>query len=137
MKKSVAEFWQYFLENISNIICNLAVNFAGFRNWQNTPCTVCYPAMDCLPHWYCWKVLPDGVIQHNFSQKWCHFTCLCTRASEGIFPRGPIGGFFLTFFYGGPKLVKFGFWHSKLPIKIFLLKFSNSCPSSNTRMLVC
>jgi len=33
-------------------------------------------------------VLPDGVIQHNFSQKWCHFTCLYAWASEGIFPGG-------------------------------------------------
>jgi len=31
-------------------------------------------------------VLPDGVIQHNFPQKWCHFTCLCAWASEGSFP---------------------------------------------------
>jgi len=22
-------------------------------------------------------VLLDGVIQRNFLQKWCHFTCLC------------------------------------------------------------
>jgi len=28
MKKNVANFWQYYLDNISNIICNLA----GFRN---------------------------------------------------------------------------------------------------------
>ena len=34
--------------------------------WQNTPCTVCHPAVDCLPHWRCWTVLPDCVIQLIF-----------------------------------------------------------------------
>jgi len=30
--------------------------------WQKkTPWTVCHPDMDCLPHWCCWTVLPDGV----------------------------------------------------------------------------
>jgi len=42
--------------------------------WQNTPCTVCLPAMDCLPHWCCWAVFPDGVIQRNLSQNWWNFT---------------------------------------------------------------
>jgi len=50
--------------------------------------------MDCLPNWCCWTVLPNGVIQHNFSQKRCHFTCLCAWASEGIFPGGTTSGFF-------------------------------------------
>jgi len=52
------------LQNFVNIMCNLA----EFRNfWQNTPCTVCHPAMACfIPHWCCWTVLPDGVIQHIF-----------------------------------------------------------------------
>jgi len=35
-------------------------------------------------------------------------------------------GYFQTFFYGGPKVVKFGFYHSKLRKQHFLLKFSNS-----------
>jgi len=60
--------------------------------WQNTPCTVCCPAMDCLPHWCCWTVLPDRVIQYTFLQKWCNFTLLCAWASEGIFPRGDTSG---------------------------------------------
>jgi len=34
--------------------------------WQNTPCTVYHAAMACLPHWSCWRVLPDGVIEHIF-----------------------------------------------------------------------
>ena len=71
--------------------------------WQDTPCTVCHPAMDCFPHWCCWTVLPDGVIQHNFSQKWCHFTCLCTWAPEGIFPGGATSGFFQRFSTGDQK----------------------------------
>ena len=37
-------------------------------------------------HCYCWTVLPDGVIQHNFLQKWCNFACLCAWASEGFYP---------------------------------------------------
>ena len=71
--------------------------------------------MDCLPRWCCWTVLPDGVIQHNFSQKWFNFTCLWGWALEGIFSRG--GGtsrFFQKFFYGGPKVMKFGSYYSKL-----------------------
>jgi len=43
------------------------VNLSGFRNvWPITPCPVCCPAMACLPHWCCWTVLPDGVIQRSF-----------------------------------------------------------------------
>jgi len=52
------------------------------------------------------------------------------------FSRGGTSGFFQTFFYGGPKVVKFGFYHSKLRKQRFLLKFSNSCPSSDPYMLV-
>jgi len=116
-----------------------------------------------------------GVIQHNFSQKWCHLTCLCAWASEGIFPKGTTIGpgvgtcrppfkygprehlvwpkseylvwpkwkmfpggnnIFLNFFLLWPKLVKFGFYHSKYRNHPFLLQFSNSCPSSSTNMLV-
>ena len=47
------------------------------------PTPLCHPAMDCLPHWCCSSVLADGVIQHNFSQKWCHFhTCVHGRRKE-------------------------------------------------------
>jgi len=53
------------------------------------------------------------------------------------FSRGDTSGFFQKFFYGGPKVVKFGFNHSKLRKHPFLQKFSNSCPSSDTHMLVC
>jgi len=57
------------LQNFVNMICNIYTicSLAGFRNvWKNTPCTVSHLAMACLPHWCCWTVLPDGVIQHNF-----------------------------------------------------------------------
>ena len=41
-----------------------------------------------------------------------------------------------SFSWEGPKVVKFGFYHSKLRKQPFLLKFSNSCPLP-TPMLVC
>jgi len=69
--------------------------------WQNTQCKVCFPVMDCLSHWCCWTVLPDGVIQHNISQNWCNFTCLCAWTSEGIFPGGPPVDFSQVFLGGG------------------------------------
>jgi len=70
-----------------------------------------------------------GVILHAC----LHFTCL---ASEGIFPGGGTSGYFPKFFYGGPKVVKLGFYHSKLRKQRFLLRFSNSCPSSDTHVLL-
>ena len=71
--------------------------------WQNTPCTVCNPAMACFPHWCCGTVLPDGVIQQNILQKWCHFTCLlCAWASEGIFQEDH-WWIFPNVFLGGTK----------------------------------
>ena len=73
------------------------------RHIQNTPCTVCHPAMECIPHWCCWRVLPHGVTQQNFSQKWRHFTCLCAWASEGIFPGMPLVDFSKRFSTGGQK----------------------------------
>jgi len=52
------------------------------------------------------------------------------------FSTGALVGFFQTFFYGGPKVVKLGFYHSKLENSVFLLNFSNSWPSPDTHMLV-
>ena len=52
------------------------------------------------------------------------------------FSAGAASVFFQKFFYGGPKVVKFGFCHSKLRKQHFLLKFSNSCPLP-TPILVC
>jgi len=75
---------QYFVNIISNILFVIWQDFAIV--WQNTPCTVCHPAMACLPHWCCWAVLPDGEKQHNFFTKMCNFMCLCARALEGFFP---------------------------------------------------
>jgi len=70
--------------------------------WQNTPLTVCHRAMACSPRWCCVTVLPDGVIQHNFFQKWCNLACLCAWASEGSFPEGHMW-IFPKIFLGGPK----------------------------------
>ena len=66
--------------------------------WQNTPCTVCHHAIHRFPHWCCWTVLPDGVLQHNFSQRWCHFTCLYAWTSEGIYPGRPLVDSFKCFY---------------------------------------
>jgi len=67
-------------------------------DWQNTPCTVYHPAMACIPHRCCWTMLLDGIMQHNFLQKWCNFTCLCAWASEGFYPGGGTSGFYQMFF---------------------------------------
>jgi len=79
-------------------------NLAEFRNvCQNTPCTVCHPAMACLAHWCCETVLADGVRQHNVLQKWCNFTRLCAQGSEGFFPRGAQVDFSRSFSRGRQK----------------------------------
>jgi len=83
--------------------------------------------MDCLPRLCCWTVLPDGVIQHNFSQKWCHFTCLCAWASEEIFPGGALVDFSKSF-PRGEKVVKFVFYHSKLRNSIICWNFQIPAP---------
>jgi len=59
-------------------------------------------------------VLPDGVKQHNVLQKLCNFTCFCALATEGFFPRGALVDFSKSFSRGGPEVVKFVFYHSKL-----------------------
>jgi len=94
------EFSQYFVDIISNMLFAIWQDFVIV--WHNTQRTVCHLAMDCLPHWCCWTVLPDGVMQHNFIRKWCHFACLCARASEGIFQGGATSGF-RSFSTGGQK----------------------------------
>jgi len=53
------------------------------------------------------------------------------------FFQGGTSGFFQTFFCGGPNVEKFVSYHSILRKQRFLLKFSNSCPSSDIHMLVC
>jgi len=55
---------------------------------------------------------------------------------ERNFSRGATSGFFQTFSDGGPKVVKFVFYHSKLRNQHFLLTFLNCWPSSETQMLV-
>jgi len=60
-------------------------------------------------------VLPDGVIQHNFLQKWCHFiayACVHGRKKE-IF-HFPASVDFSKIFLWCPKVVKFVF----LPLEI-------------------
>jgi len=53
------------------------------------------------------------------------------------FSRGATSGFFQKCFYWGSKMVKFVLYHSKLRKQHFLLKFSNTWPSSDIHMLVC
>jgi len=106
------------LQNFGSILSILFVIWQDFVIvWQNTPCTVCQPAIACLPHCCCWIVLPDVAIQHIILQKWCNFTCLCAWASErffpgGDFPRAACG--FSKSFSRGPKVVKFDFYRLKL-----------------------
>jgi len=151
--KNVAEFSQYFVDIVSNILFVIWQDFLIV--WQNTPCTVCHPATNCLPHWCCCTVLPDGVIQHNFSQNWCHFTCPCAfympvfsgftffhwfmLTAMGVgrnFSKGGTSGFFQKFFYGGPKVVKFGYYHSKLRKQRFFWNFQIPAPLS-TPICLC
>jgi len=40
-------------------------------------------------------------------------------------------------FYWVSKVLKFVFYHSKFRKQDFILKFSNSSPSSDTHMIVC
>ena len=58
------------LWRLSSILSIFFVLFAFWQDfvivWQNTPCTVCRPAMGCLPHWCCWTELPYVEIQHIF-----------------------------------------------------------------------
>jgi len=83
----------------------------------------------------------------NSVARWCNTTQFFTKMVSFymlvcmgvgiIFPGGATSGFFQKFFYGGPKVVKFAFYRSKFRKQHFLLKFSNSCPSSDIHMLVC
>jgi len=85
LMKRVAEFWKYFVDIIINILFVIWQDFVIV--WQNTPCTVCHPVMDCLPHWCCWTVLPDGLTQF-FTKlvQFCILVCTGVGTSEGIFP---------------------------------------------------
>jgi len=99
--------------------------------WQNTWCTLCHPAMACLPNWCFWKVLPDVEIQHNFL-----IIHACVHGHRKDFIQGGTSGFCRMFFSGRPKVVKFVFCHSKLRKQLFLLKIPNSyLPPAP--MLVC
>ena len=126
----MAVFCRYYF---SHIICNLA----GFRN-----CLAAYTVHSLSP---CYGLLTALVLLNSvaiwcnatqFFTKKCHFTCLCAWALEGIFPGGSLVDFFKSFLRG-PNVVKFVFHHLKLRKQHFVLKFSNSCPSSDTHLLVC
>jgi len=104
-EKYVAEFSQYVVDVVFNIlfviwhwICQDFVIV-----WQNTPCTVYHPAMDCLPHWGCWTVLPDGVNTTQFFIKMVSFYMLVCMGVGRNFSRGGTKGFFQKFFYWGQK----------------------------------
>ena len=71
-----------------------------------------------------------------FTKMVSFYMLVCMGVGKNFF-RGTTSGFFQTFFYGRPKVVKFGFYHSKLRKQHFLLKLSNSWHSSDTHMLVC
>jgi len=53
MKKSLQNFGSI----LSILFQTLFVIWQDFViGCQNTLCTACHPAMDCLPHWCCWTV---------------------------------------------------------------------------------
>ena len=102
--------------------------------WQNTPCTLCYPAMACLPHWCCWTVLLNGVMQHIFYKNG-EILHACVHARRKCFSRGATSGFSKSLSREGQK-----WWNLFLPLETkktpSLLKFSNAYPLP-TPMLVC
>ena len=73
---------------------------------------------------------------------WCNTTKFFTKMASfymlvcmGVgrnFSRDATSGFFQTFFYGGPKVVKPAFYHSKLRKQHFLLNFTNPSTPSDT-----
>jgi len=90
--------------------------------------------------------LVTALVLLNSVARWCDTNTIfyknvvilhaCVHGLRKEFFQGGHKWIFQKFFYGGPKVVKFVFWHSKLRKQYFLLKFSNSCPSSDTHMLV-
>ena len=137
MKKVLQNFGSNLLVLfvILNIISNLEVNLAGFRNvWRNTPCPVCHPAMACLPHWCCWKVLPDGVIQHNFYTNGVIYMLVCMGVRR-IFSRGAQLHFSKSFYRGGQS-GEIWFYHSKLENSLFCWNFQILAPLRNPCLCV-
>jgi len=87
--------------------------------------------------------LLTALVLFNSVVIWCNTTQFFTKMvllymfmCMGIgksFPGGPLVDFSKSFSRdGGPKVVKFVFYHSKLRKQPFLLKFSNSWPPSDT-----
>jgi len=65
-------------------------------------------------------MLTVGEIQHNLLQKCCDFVIHGRR--KDVF-QGGTSGFFQTFFWGCPKVMKFVFYQWKLRKQLFFWKF--------------
>ena len=122
----MAVFCRYYF---SHIICNLAVNLAGFRN-----CLAAYTMHSLSP---CYELLTALVLLNSVAI-WCnatqfvtkksHFTCLCAFGVGRNFSRGAHKWIFPKVFYGGPNVVKFGFYHSKLRKTAFFTEIFKFLP---------
>jgi len=66
-------------------------------------------------------------MHHNLSQKSLILHACVHLASEGIFPGGSLVDFSKSF-YGGPNVVKFGFYHSKLRKTAFFTEIFKFLP---------
>jgi len=125
MKKTLQNFG-----SILSILFLTYCNLAGFHN-----CLADYTVHSLSP---CYGLLTVFVLLSsaarcwNTIQFWCHFTCLCAWASEGIFSRGATSGFYKCFSTGGQK-----WWNLVLSLEIensifaeifkFLLLFRHPC----------
>jgi len=69
-KKIVAKFWQYFFDDISNLICNVAVNLVGFRNRLAE-----YTVHSLSP---CYGLLTALVLLNSVA-RWCNTTQFFTK----------------------------------------------------------
>jgi len=109
------------LQNFGSILsilfltyCNLAVNLTGFRD-----CLAEYTVHSLSP---CYGLLTAFVSLNSAARRCNAAQCFTKMVSfymlvcMGVgrnFPGGGISGLLLKFFYGGPKVVKFVFCHSK------------------------
>jgi len=113
------------------------VNLSGFLN-----CLAEYTRHRLSP---CYG-LPTALGLLNSVARWCKYNTIfhknvailhaCVHEHRKEFFQRGTSGLFQKFFCGGPKVVKFDFYHSKLRKQRFLLKFSNSCPPSDTHACV-
>jgi len=113
MKKTLQNF-DSILSILLLTYCNFAVNLAGFRD-----CLAEYTVHSLSP---CYGLLTAFVLLNSVA-RWCNTTQFFTKMVSfymlvcmGVgrnFSRGATSGLLQTFFYGGPKVVKFVFYHSK------------------------